>query len=122
MKNMLSWFEIPVIKLDRAMKFYSQIFGYEFKKIKTGETEMAWFPTEEYVMSGALVAGEWYSPSSDGVLIYFHVDEDLNTILEKVEEAGGSIVISKTLVSEEIGYMATFMDSEGNRISLHSKK
>lgn len=121
MKNMLNWFEIPVTSMDRAIKFYSRVFGFDIQKIKVGDIEMGWFPSEEYAVSGSLVAGDWYTPSQGGVMIYFNAGDDLNNILSRVEGAGGSILVSKTHVSDDIGYMATFIDTEGNRISLHSK-
>jgi len=62
-----------------------------------------------------------YKPSeTHGPLIYFSC-KDLNDELQRVEDAGGKIVQAKTQISEDIGYMALLIDTEGNRIALHSK-
>jgi predicted enzyme related to lactoylglutathione lyase len=86
-----------------------------------GGFNMAFFPTEQGSLGGALCKGEWYKPSQDGVVIYFSVNPDLNTALSKVEIAGGKVIMPKKQISEEYGYMGMFIDSEGNRIALHSQ-
>jgi len=74
--------------------------------------------------SGSLVYNERaYKPSMDGVLIYFTAQSgDLSIELGKVEKSGGKILLPKTQISAEVGYMALLTDSEGNRIALHSAK
>ena len=86
---------------------------------------MAWFPyADKPGASGSLVHdNKFYKPSQDGVLIYFSSpSEDLKNELDKVESAGGKVLIQKKLISEDIGYMGMFLDSEGNRVAIHSKK
>ena len=73
-------------------------------------------------INGAIVAHEWYTPSENGVLIYLDAGDDLNPMLARAEGAGASVLIPKTQISEDVGYMAVFRDTEGNRIALHSKK
>ncbi|MEO7961227.1 MAG: hypothetical protein ABIR19_06765 [Ginsengibacter sp.] len=58
--------------------------------------------------------------SSDGPLIYLNGNPDVQKILVKVEEAGGKIIVHKTEISPEHGFMGVFLDTEGNRIGLHS--
>lgn len=121
MANILGWFDIPVIDMDRAVKFYSEVFSYSsMQQMDFGGFKMAFFPTEEGSLGGALCKGEWYKPSQDGVVIYFSINPDLNTALSKVETAGGKVIMPKKQISEEYGYMGMFIDSEGNRIALHS--
>ncbi len=125
--NAVGWFEIPVVNMERAMKFYETVFGFKLSLHKMGPLDMAWFP---WVEGGSGAAGslvynkEWYKPSSsDGVLVYFTAHSgDLNNELAKVEKAGGKIVVPKTQISEDYGYMAVILDTEGNRVSLHSRK
>jgi len=84
---------------------------------------MGWFPSAEGKVgaSGALMQHEAYTPSKDkGVLIYFS-SEDITTEINRVEAAGGKLVQAKTQISPEIGFMAIFIDCEGNRIALHAK-
>lgn len=121
--NMVGWFEIPVTNMDRAKLFYDTVFNIEVQIQDFGGTLMAWFPFTEggEGASGSLIKNEAYAPSENkGVLVYFSSD-DVNNELDKVEEAGGKIVKQKTQISPDIGYMAIFIDSEGNRIALHSR-
>ena len=73
-------------------------------------------------VGGALVdSGGFHKPSgTDGPLIYLNGNPDLQNILDKVEAAGGKIMVPKTVISPEYGDMAVIIDSEGNRIGLHS--
>ena len=125
-KNPVGWFEIPVTDMDRAVKFYSHILEADLSKniMEMGEELMCWLPWQEGEpgASGALVKHELYAPSDfAGVLIYLS-SEDVTASLALVKEAGGKEVIAKKLITEDIGYMGAFIDSEGNRIALHSRK
>lgn len=123
--NLVGWFEIPVTDMDRAKKFYEEVFDISIQVQDFGGVLMGWFPFAEDKIgaSGSLIKHkESYQPSdSKGVLIYFS-SEDVATELEKIAAAGGKILQDKTQISEDIGYMALFIDSEGNRIALHSRK
>jgi predicted enzyme related to lactoylglutathione lyase len=121
--NMVGWFEIPVTNIERAKTFYDTVFGVEINIQDFGGTLMGWFPFAEGKLgaSGSLIQNDAYIPSENkGVLIYFS-SEDINTEINRVEAAGGKIVKEKTQISADIGYMALFIDSEGNRIALHSR-
>ena len=121
--NMVGWFEIPVSNMDRAKLFYDTVFNVEVQVQDFGGTLMAWFPFAEDKpgASGSLIKNEAYSPSEDkGVLVYFS-STDVNNEISRVEAAGGKVMQPKTQISPDIGYMAIFIDSEGNRIALHSR-
>ncbi len=121
--NMVGWFEIPVTNIERAKTFYDTVFGIEINIQDFGGTLMGWFPFAEGKLgvSGSLIQNDAYITSENkGVLIYFS-SEDINTEINRVEAAGGKIVKAKTQISADIGYMALFIDSEGNRIALHSR-
>ena len=123
--NAVSWFEIPVADMDRAVKFYETVFGYKLERHQMGELDMSWFPFAEAPGSpGTLVFHkDFYKPSMDGVLIYFTSPSgDLSNELTKVESAGGKVLMLKKLITDDIGYMALCIDTEGNRIALHSRK
>jgi len=122
-RNVVGWFEVPVTNMERAMKFYETVFGFKLERHEMGELDMAWFPFSDAPGApGSLVYHkEFYKPSNDGVLIYFTCHSgDLNNELAKVEPAGGKILIPKKLITEDVGYMALCVDTEGNRIALHS--
>ena len=113
----INYFEIPVTDMRRAKDFYETIFGIEMKSIKYETSEFAIFPHGN--ISGSLAKGEKYKPSMMGVLCYLNAGEDLSLVLDKVENAGGKIISSKTKVSDH-GFVARFSDTEGNLIALHS--
>ncbi|MAU27424.1 MAG: glyoxalase [Muricauda sp.] len=123
--NMVGWFEIPVVDMDRAKKFYEEVFQIEIQVQDFSGTLMGWFPWAEGKpgCSGSLILQpEWYIPNrKEGVLIYFS-SEDVENELSRVVAAGGRILKPKTKISDEIGYMGLFHDSEDNRIALHSRK
>lgn len=119
-KNYVSWFEIPAVNFEEAVDFYNHIYGIEMEKNFDGNYAMAFFPANNGI-GGAIVAGPGSTPSDAGPLVYLNGGKDLNPILEKVEEAGGRIVMPKTLISKKSGYFAIFIDSEGNKLALHSK-
>ncbi len=124
---MISWFEIPVHDMDRAKKFYEAVFKVNISIHDLGGVVMGWFPPAEDNsapgISGALVKHEEYVPTAtDGVLVYFNSQSgDIDHELGRVEEAGGKIIRPKTLISDDIGYMAVLVDTEGNRIAMYNK-
>lgn len=127
MKNVsVGWFEIPVQDMERAISFYEKVFDCSLSRHEMGPLDMAWFPWNHE--EGGLGAGgslvkfdQFYRPSPDGVQIYFS-SEDVDIELARVESAGGKIVSPKKEIAPDIGFMALFMDPEGNRIALHSQK
>ncbi len=124
MKSAISWFEIPSTDLDRATKFYEKIFNVTLIPMDMPSIRMRMFPVEDQVngIGGAVVhSGEFHKPSlTDGPLIYLNGNPDLQQVLDRVVAAGGSIMVPKTEISPEYGFMAVIIDSEGNRIGLHS--
>jgi predicted enzyme related to lactoylglutathione lyase len=119
MKHLINWVEIPTTDLPKARKFYNTILGgIEFQEIKMNGTKYALFPSKDKFNSGALVQGEYYRPSSDGIIIYLDGGKDMNTILKHVEKAGGEIIMPKTYTGKEAGYVGMLIYSEGNKIGL----
>lgn len=122
MKNAINWFEIPVTNFERAKKFYETILGASMEKMDSPGYLMAFFPAQEQGVSGAIIQGEGYIPSDKGTLVYLNGGEDLNSVLSRVEKAGGKVILPKKLINEQYGYFAIFHDTEGNKIALHSMK
>jgi predicted enzyme related to lactoylglutathione lyase len=121
--NAISWFEIPATDLARAQKFYETIFDTELIAMDTPNIKMRMFPLQDMMgVGGAVVdSGGFHKPSAtDGPLIYLNGNPDVQQVLDKVTGAGGQILVPKTAISPEYGYMAVFLDTEGNRIGLHS--
>jgi len=124
--NIVGWFEIPVTNMERAIKFYENLFGVQLHRESIGGLDMAWFPgdMEGPGASGSLVyKPDTFKPSSEGTLVYFNSQYgDVSRELAKVKDLGGKVVTPKTLITDDIGYYAICTDTEGNRIALHSQK
>ena len=124
MQHAISWFEIPTTDINRAQKFYETIFGITMMPMDLPNIKMRMFPLEDMMtqVGGALVySGGFHKPSAtDGPLIYLNGNPDVQHVLDKVEAAGGKIMVPKTTISPEYGDMAVFIDTEGNRIALHN--
>ncbi|MBV6511201.1 MAG: VOC family protein [Ignavibacteriales bacterium] len=119
-RNLINWFEIPAVGFERACGFYSKVLGVEIERTSMGEFKMGMFPMSMSTVSGAIVTGEGYIPSTEGSYIYLNANPDLNDALGRVEAAGGKILVPKTLITPEHGFFAIIMDTEGNKIHLHS--
>lgn len=124
MNHAISWFEIPATNLERAQQFYETIFGIQLFPMDLPNIKMRLFPIDDPMtgIGGAVVdSGGFHKPSgTDGPLIYLNANPDVQLVLDKVEAAGGKILVPKTEISPEYGYMAVLLDTEGNRIALHS--
>ncbi len=118
-KDFISWFEIPAINFQQSVDFYNHIFQITMEQNINGNYAMAFFPADKGI-GGAIVAGPGSTPNDTGTLIYLNAGKDLNLVLERVEPAGGRIVMTKTLINKDSGYFAIFIDSEGNKLALHS--
>lgn len=120
-KDFISWFEVPAINFQQAVDFYNHIFKIDMETQFDDNYAMAFFPADNGV-GGAIVTGPNSIPSAVGPLIYLNAGMDLNVVLNRVVEAGGRIVMTKTFINTESGHFAIFIDSEGNKLALHSKK
>jgi predicted enzyme related to lactoylglutathione lyase len=118
LKDFVNWFEIPVLDLQRAVRFYGTIYNMQLEVVYSGDFAMAYFPADKGV-GGALVQGPGCHPSDIGVLIYLNAGGDLDSILARVELAGGRIIMPRTPIGGQAGHFALFLDSEGNRLALH---
>ena len=124
MTNAISWFEIPSTDIDRAQKFYETIMNIQMHPMDMGSLKMRIFPVDDMMtgIGGAVVdSGGFHKASlTEGPLIYLNGNPDVQNILDRTEAAGGKILVPKTQISPEHGYMAVIADTEGNRIGLHS--
>ena len=126
--NVITWFEIPVLDTKRAKKFYETILDIKMNTQYIGETkeEMTFFPSVLGVIqatsgrvSGALVKNERSKPSKEGILVYLNAYPTIQKVIDKIEAAGGKIVVPKFKMVA--GYFSIFIDSEGNKVAIHSE-
>ena len=120
MENLINWFEIPATDFNRAVSFYKTILGLEVKQAEMFGTKMGFFPTDGTNVSGAILQGEDYKPSTEGVIAYLNGGNDLQNVLDKVESSSGKVIVPKTQISPEMGYFGMFIDTEGNKMAVHS--
>lgn len=120
MNSFVSIFEIPATDISRAVDFYQAILDIEIERMDFPGIEMGLFPYEDQAVTGVLMKGEGYQPSAEGVTIYLNGGKNLQIALDKVVKNGGKILVPKTPHADEVGYFAIFMDSEGNKMGLHS--
>ena len=119
MANALNWFEIPALDYGRAEKFYNTILATELVPMEGMEGfQMGMFPAEDGV-SGAVIQAEGYTPGADGAVIYLNAGADLSDALGRVEAAGGQVLVPKTDIGDN-GFFAFLLDTEGNKVGLHS--
>lgn len=121
MKQLISFFEIPATDFSRAVAFYETVFGIKLNLCDCGEEKMAFFPDPEIGPRGAISQAKGFNPSPDGVLISFAV-EAISEIQQRVIQTGGRVIIPSTAISADgMGYFSVFIDSEGNKLGLHSQ-
>lgn len=119
-KHTAVWFEIPVTDMARAIQFYGAVLQVKLEENKSFGVPMAFFPSERDAVSGALIKMDALKPSSDGPVVYLNGGRDLQVVLERVQPNGGKVLVPKTKISDEVGYFAIFLDTEGNRLGLFS--
>lgn len=119
--NALNWFEIPVTDLSRAKKFYETIFEIKMEEMGMPGMKYAMFPFDPMKgkIAGGLAQSPMHIPSASGAIIYLNANPDLQTVLNRIEAAGGKITMPKTPIGQN-GFMAFFTDTEGNTTALHS--
>jgi uncharacterized protein len=119
MRHAIDWFELPVTDLDRAETFYSAILGTALSEIaEADDRRFALFPAEDGI-SGAIVLGEGYVPSTEGALIFLNAGDELEPAVNRVEAAGGRALMPRMDMGEW-GVAAFIVDSEGNKVALHA--
>ena len=121
MINAINWFEIPVTNFERAKKFYESMLGSKISEMPMPDAKYGVLPydMENKGVGGAIIETEGVKPSKNGITVYVNGGDDLSMPLARVEASGGKILMPKTSIGEN-GFMAQFLDTEGNRIALHS--
>ena len=118
MKNVINWFEIAVEDLDRAVMFYEAVMAVSLRRENMSGFDMAIFPHDPAFPGGALVKCAQMKPSTQGAVLYLHTD-DIAATLKRVTESGGECAFGPQILPNDIGTIALFADTEGNRIGLH---
>lgn len=120
MKNAVVWSEIAVMDLKRATLFYEKLLGAKLKEDSFGPFRLALFPHAADGVGGCLMQGEGYEPSGKGTVTYLAAAPDIDAALARARAAGAKLLMPKTALPGEQGYIAHISDCEGNRIGLHA--
>ncbi|MGB3618984.1 MAG: VOC family protein [Catalinimonas sp.] len=121
-QHSVSWFEIPSQDFDRAHQFYSRVVGQMLPIQEADGTQMALLPHEPTSgVGGAVVHSADARPTQDGTRVYLNAHDEMNTWLERVIPAGGSVVVNKTKIASEGGYWAVIADTEGNHVGVFGR-
>lgn len=122
MNNLISIVEIPTADFARAVKFYQAVVGLPIEEMEMDGNTMGVLPNEGGTVNVVLVKGKDYKPTSDGATLYLNAGNDLQAMLDRVAQNGGQVIVPKTIISPEMGYFALFIDTEGNKLGLHSQQ
>ncbi|NML39573.1 VOC family protein [Chitinophaga sp. G-6-1-13] len=120
MENVITFFDIPATDFSRAVSFYKAILGLDINETDIFGTKMGFFPSDGKNVSGAIVQGNDLKPSTDGVVAYLNGGNDLQAVLDKVASNNGKVIVPKTHISPEVGFIGMFIDTEGNKMAVHS--
>jgi uncharacterized protein len=121
-RDAIAWFEIPVTDMSRAIVFYEAVLGIKLNEFQVpGDGPlMAMFPADGGINGALVCMPSFYTPSHHGPLIYLNANPDVQRALDKVAPGGGKVLVPKTMITEEYGYMGVIEDTEGNRVALHN--
>ncbi|PXX46195.1 MULTISPECIES: VOC family protein [Aquitalea] len=113
--SLIHWFEIPAANFDRAVAFYQQVLQLQLKQEDCMADRIAVFPDS----SGCIMASPRLPAGGQGCRIYLDGGPDLAATLQRVERAGGKVLLPITTLADGNGDIALMEDSEGNCIGLH---
>ena len=123
MSHAITWFEIAVTDLDRAMRFYATVTGRQLQRMDfgvPGEEDAVFETSEASDLKGALLKSPRALPSAQGSIVYLNIGSGLEQCLERVKQAGGAIAQGKTALPPGMGAFAHIIDTEGNRVGVHA--
>jgi len=119
MDKLIKFIEIPVVNLERASDFYKAIFGLSLNYMELRNAKLALFCIPGDQTNGALVQGAGYQPSKNGTLIYMDGGEDMVSLISRIPKFGGKVTMDRSSLDDH-GFVARFIDTEGNKIGIHS--
>ena len=123
MSNAITWFEIPVTDLERAMRFYAEVTQRSLQRMDfgvPGEEDAVFESGGPGEVSGALLRSAGAKPSTEGTRVYLNVGSDLDACLARAASAGGTVSKGKTALPPGMGFFAHIIDLDGNRVGVHA--
>jgi uncharacterized protein len=120
MKNLISIVEIPTADFSRAIAFYQTVLNINMEVTEMDGIKMALFPNAGEGVFVQLIHSSDYKPSADGTVVYLNGGDDLQKVADKIEANGGKVIVPKSEIGPDMGFFAIFIDTEGNKLGLHS--
>lgn len=122
MVTTLNWFELPAKDFKRATAFYAAVLDAKIHIDPSPNMQYAYLPSDPQKggFGGAIACGENFVPAMTGTTVYLDGGNDLSVPLSRVEGAGGKVILPKTAIGENRGFIALFIDTEGNKVGFHS--
>ena len=139
-QSAFNWIEIPSLNFERAVTFYSDILGKPLYRETLGGIPNGVLPYDSgdgvhafsggsdgspydstnaaIAHGGAVIYDERVKPSMNGITPYLNCNDQLREVVGRVEAAGGKVLLPVTSIG--FGSIALIVDSEGNRMGLHS--
>ena len=122
MSHRFVWVDIPVLDLDRAIAFYAAVLGTPVTREGGPGFSFGLLAHSGSDVAGCLyLADDGNAPSARGLLVYLNAEGRLGEA-ERAVAAGGGQVLKSTHSIGPHGYRAIVLDSEGNRVALHSAR
>ena len=119
-RDAIHWFEIPVTDIDRAQRFYETLFARSMRREQMGPQTLAVFEYDGGIGGALLKSDTMTRPGTEGTLVYLNAKPSLDAVLSRARELGATVLQDKLELPRDIGFIAQIVDSEGNRIGLHS--
>ena len=120
MQTKINWFEIPASDFARAVQFYEAVFEKKLRIEEFGGGQLGVFTNTDGESFGGVMQGEGFVPGKDGTVIYLDAGPAIDQVIARVKAAGGQIKMDKLALPDSMGFIAHFIDSEGNRLALHA--
>jgi uncharacterized protein len=120
MSDIIVWADIPVTDMKRAAAFYEHVTQQPVAMMPGSDDSVAVIGAPG-ASGPSRVSADLYlggKPSADGVTIYLGAGGDIDGMVARVTEAGGTIVKEKAFMGDMVGWIAFVLDTEGNRIGI----
>jgi predicted enzyme related to lactoylglutathione lyase len=119
-QHAIHWFEIPVTDIDRAQRFYETLLAQSLRREQMGPQTIAVFAYDGGVGGALLKGADAPRPDTEGCLVYLNASPSIDAVLSRAAELGARVLLPKTELPGTIGFIAQIVDTEGNRVGLHS--
>ena len=123
--NSVVHFQMPYENPERLMKFYTQTFGWRMQKLGKEMGDYVTAATTEtdennMIKKPGAINGGFFPKKPDQPAQYSSVViavDDIKEATKKVTDAGGK-VLGEPMEIPSIGQYVSFIDTEGNRVSM----